>query len=224
MAKKADLIGSHFPTIYLTIISLLQGIALSQVVPIIITYFEIAEHPWTSIQLLPMLIMLFIIFVVWHHYAMGIFFLRWFPNIIDTLIPFMISIGQFFLISFLVIKTSISEIDVETWTIGFASIMVTGALPYYAASKRLEPDLFTNIMSRPNAVIHCRLTGKYHNLAGSFVLFQGLFAIVIVITQIEILLWLSFLFLIAHIILSEYLVLKTIKPHFVKSLDEFDKE
>ena len=42
MSKKAALIGSHFPTIYLTVISLLQGIALSQLVPNIITYVAVS--------------------------------------------------------------------------------------------------------------------------------------------------------------------------------------
>src|SRR5688500_10214080 len=104
MSKKAELAGNYFGAIYLTVISLLQGIALSQLVPEIITYFEIAESPWRNIHLIPFLMMLMIIFVVWHHYAIGIFFLRWFPNIIDTFIPFIISIGQFFLISFLNIE------------------------------------------------------------------------------------------------------------------------
>jgi hypothetical protein len=95
MSKKAELVGSHFPTIYLTVISLLQGIALSIIVPNFITYLDIVENPWSHVEVIPMVLMLLIIFIVWHHYAIGIFFLRWFPNIIDTIIPFVVSIGQF---------------------------------------------------------------------------------------------------------------------------------
>src|SRR4029453_15656752 len=104
MSKKAELIGSHYPTIYLTVISLLQGIALSQLVPYIIRYLETVENPWTDIHVL-----LFLFIFLWDHYSIGIFFLRLFPNIIDTIIPFIVSIGQFILISFLDFQTSVSD-------------------------------------------------------------------------------------------------------------------
>lgn len=223
MSKKAELIGSHFPTIYLTIISLLQGIALSQLVPIIITYFEMAEQPWTSIHGLPLLLMLLVIFIVWHHYAIGIFFLRWFPNIIDTIIPFFISIGQFFLVSFLTIKTSVSDMDVETWTKGFSLFIMMGSIAYFSAAWRLDPDSFTNIMSRQNAIEHCRRGKKFYTWSACSVLLQGMFGLLIIWLQREQLLMISFMFLLIHLILSEYLLLKMIKPHFVRALNEFDE-
>jgi len=67
MSKKAELVGSHFPTIYLTVISLLQGIALSIIVPNFITYLDIVENPWSHVEVIPMVLMLLIIFIVWHH-------------------------------------------------------------------------------------------------------------------------------------------------------------
>ena len=222
MRRKAELVGSHFPTIYLTVISLLQGIALSQLVPILITYFNIAEHPWTDMHLPPLLLMLMIIFIVWHHYAIGIFFLRWFPNIIDTIIPFFISIGQFFLISFLTIRTSLSDINVDLWTIGYAIFFVLGSSTYFAAAWRIDADLFTNIMSEQNAIIHSNHIRKYFKLAGVLVLFQGLFAFLIIGLGNHQLLWISLLFFIIHLVLTEYLLLSRIKPHFITALDEFD--
>ncbi len=224
MSKKAELIGNYYGTIYLTIISLLQGIALSQLVPNIITYFEIAEHPWTDIQLLPLTLMLLIIFIVWHHYAIGIFFLRWFPNIIDTIIPFVISIGQFFLISFLSIETSVSDINVETWTKGFTIILLAGSPAYFAAAWRLEPDMFTNIMSKQNAVTHCKRSSEFYNWAGLSILFQGLFAFLIVLLQRDELLLISFIFILLHLVLSEYFLLRNLKPYFIKFLDEYDAQ
>src|SRR5688500_17105502 len=181
MTKKAELVGSYFGTIYLTVISLLQGIVLSQLVPNIIAYSKYAEHPWTDIHLLPFLLMLLIIFVVWHHYAIGIFFLRWFPNIIDTIIPFVVSIVQFFLLSYLSIQNSVADIDIHTWTKGFALILISGCFAYFGASLRLEAALFTNIMSLQNAETHLRLSRKVYNFGGISVLVQGLFAALIVI-------------------------------------------
>ena len=225
MSKKAELTGSHFPTIYLTVISLLQGIALSQLVPYIINYFKIytdlPDSPWQDERILPMAITLLIIFIVWHHYAIGIFFLRWFPNIIDTIIPFMVSIGQFFLISFLVVEKTI-EVDVDSWAKGFAIIMVSGSLAYFSAAIRLDPDLFANIMNRANAVAHCKRGKQFYGLSGIAIFLQGLFGVIIVLLHREELLVVSLIIMMLYLIISEYLMLTHIKPHFIRSLDEYD--
>jgi len=224
MSKKAELVGSHFPTIYLTVISLLQGLALSIIVPNFITYLEIVENPWSHVEVLPMVLMLVIIFIVWHHYAIGIFFLRWFPNIIDTIIPFVISIGQFYLMSFLKIETAISDIDVVSWTIGFAIFVMIGSATYFAAFLRIDADLFTNLMSKANAIIHRDSTKKYFLMAGFSVLFQGTFALLISLLHKESWLVISLFLLLSHLIIFEYILIRFVKPHFVKALDEFEEE
>ncbi len=224
MSKKAEIIGSHFPTIYLTVISLLQGIALSQLVPNIITYLEMSEQPFMDIRLLPLILMLFVIFIVWHHYAIGIFFLRWFPNIVDTILPFLVSIGQFILISFITIKTSIDDINVVTWTKGFAIFVMLGSLAYFSASWRLEPDLFTNIMSKQNAEAHCKRAATIYNWAGISILIQGIFAGLIVLTGYHSLLLVSLVFFILHLYFTEYYKLRDLKPAFIRALDELDAE
>jgi hypothetical protein len=223
MSKKAELIGSHYPTIYLTVISLLQGIALSQLVPYIIRYLETVENPWTDIHVLPFLLMFLIIFLVWHHYAIGIFFLRWFPNIIDTIIPFIVSIGQFILISFLDFQTSVSDINMEAFTKGYAIYFILGSVAYFGAALRLEPALFTNLMSKQNAIIHGSLVRKYYNIEGWSILAQGFIAFFIVFMEQYSLLLISLIFFLAHIIVSEYFLLSKIRPHFDKALDEYEE-
>jgi len=224
MSKKAELVGSHFPTIYLTVISLLQGIALSQLVPYIITYFQLTNTPFAHIEILPLILMLLVIFIVWHHYAIGIFYLRWFPNIIDTIIPFVVSVGQFFLMSFLTIEVCISEIDIPSWTKGYSIFLMIGSFAYFAASFRIDADLFTNLMSKANAVIHRDVTKKYFFFAGFSILFQGLFALLIFLMHKESWLVVSLAFFLAHLIIFEYILLHSIKPHFIKSLDEMEEE
>ena len=224
MRKKAELVGSYFGTIYLTVISLLQGIVLSQLVPNIILYSKMSANPWTDLHLVPLVIMLMIILIVWHHYAIGIFFLRWFPNIIDTIIPFIVSIFQFFLLSYLTIETSVDDIDLYNFGKGFAGILLLGCLAYFGAAHRLDADLFTNIMNRDNAIIHVRHSQKYYNLGGLFILLQGVFAAAIIWLGREDLLWLSLVFLILHVGISEYFLLTAVKPHFVTSMDEFDED
>ncbi|MDQ3016836.1 MAG: hypothetical protein M3R25_09005 [Bacteroidota bacterium] len=223
MTKKAEIIGSHFPTIYLTVISLLQGIALSQLVPNLISFFELSKSPLTDLRILPLLLMLFVIFIVWHHYAIGIFFLRWFPNIIDTILPFLISLGQFILISLITIDTAIQDMNVTSWTMGFAAFVLLGSLAYFSAAWRLDPPLFNNLMSLENAEEHCRRAKNFYMWAGISILFQGLYGFLIVLVGQPALLLGSLIFFILHLILSEYFQLHNLKPHFMRAMDEFDE-
>ena len=225
MRTKAKLVGSYFGTIYLTVISLLQGIVLSQLVPEFIKYHKLSkltEDTWSNDLLLPFLLMLLIIFVVWHHYASGIFFLRWFPNIIDTIIPFIIGVFQFFLLSYLVIDTSLSDIDLKSWTQGFALILLSGSFGYFGACWRLNPKFFIDIMRPEDAEKHVTISKKYYARGGWSVLIQGIVASFVFLLGREDLLWISLILIIAHIILFEYYLLRTIQPHFEKAMDAYD--
>lgn len=224
MSRKADLMTGYFPNIYLGVTSLMQGLALSQLVPIFLTYMDIIEDPWSNIHLIPLVMMLIIIFIVWHHYAISIFYLRWFPNIIDTAVPFIIGMTQFVLIYYLNIKTSIDEIQLEPWTTAYGIFLTLGSFAYISASWRLEPDLFTNIMNEKASLVHAALTKKYYTVSGLSILGQGLFALVIPMLHMNWLLIISLILLISHLVLFEYFLLHSIKPHYNKAMDEFEEE
>jgi len=225
MRKKAELVGSHFPTIYLTVISLLQGISLSQLVPNTLEYLNTAEQPWNHLPIVAMLLMLLVIFIVWHHYAIGIFFLRWFPNIIDTIIPFFVSIAQFYLIGLLKVQDSVVSMDkIEAWTLGYAGMLIFGSLGYFAASWRIDAALFTNLMSLRNAIIHEGVTRKYFKVAGFSILGQGVVALILWMTDHTDWLLLSALLLLIHLVIFEIVLMKSIKPHFIQALDEFEED
>jgi len=100
MNRKANLVNNYFIQIYLTIIALLQSVALGNLVPHLISYFTSSRNSFFNVHTPPLLLTLLIIFIVWHHYVYGIIYLRWFPNILDAVIPFIISITQSFLIAF----------------------------------------------------------------------------------------------------------------------------
>ncbi len=222
MSKKAELVTGYFPNIYLSVTSLLQGIALSQLVPIILIYLRVVPNPWSDIHLLPLVIMMLIIFIVWHHYAISIFFLRWFPNIIDTLVPFLIGIGQFVLLSYINIETQIEEIQMEPWTLGFAGFLIAGSFAYFLAAWRMEAELFDNVMSKEATLIHTQLTRRYYNIAGISILGQGVFALLIGLMHWSNWLWASLILLISHLVIFEYFLLKSIKPHYVRAMDEYE--
>lgn len=222
MSKKAELVTGYFPNIYLSVTSLLQGIALSQLVPIILIYLRVVPNPWSDIHLLPLVIMMLIIFIVWHQYAISIFFLRWFPNIIDTLVPFLIGIGQFVLLSYINIETQIEEIQMEPWTLGFAGFLIAGSFAYFLAAWRMEAELFDNVMSKEATLIHTQLTRRYYNIAGISILGQGVFALLIGLMHWSNWLWASLILLISHLVIFEYFLLKSIKPHYVRAMDEYE--
>lgn len=222
MSKKAELVTGYFPNIYLSVTSLLQGIALSQLVPIILIYLRVVPNPWSDIHLLPLVIMMLIIFIVWHHYAISIFFLRWFPNIIDTLVPFLIGIGQFVLLSYINIETKVEDIQMEPWTLGFAGFLIAGSFAYFLAAWRMEADLFDNVMSKESTLIHTQLTRRYYNIAGISILGQGVFALLIGLMHWSILLWVSLILLVSHLVIFEYFLLTSIKPHYVRAMDEYE--
>ena len=223
MSKKAELLTGYYPNIYLSVTSLLQGIALSQLVPIILKYLDIVPQPWGKNEIYPLILMLLVIFIVWHHYAISIFFLRWFPNILDTLVPFLVGIGQFVLISFIDFKTTLSDIQVIPWTYGYAIFLIIGSFAYFSASWRLEPDLFLNTMSKPATLIHAELTKKYYTFSGFSILAQGLFAFLIILVHNDSLLLVSIILLITHLVLFEFFHFNSIKPHYVKAMDEYQE-
>lgn len=222
MIKLAKLIGTNFGSIYLTIMSLLQGIVISLLMPAMLHYFHSSPNPFTDIHLIPYLIMLQITFTVWHHYVMGVFYLRWFPNIIDTFIPFMISIIQFSMISFLEIDESISDIDLHRWILGFCIFMILGSFAYFAASIRMNPKYYLNMMQLEDAEAHVRRNVRFHFWAGVSILLQGLFAVLIVVLQDPGLLYFSAFFFLLHILVSEYVYIYIIRPPFTQALVSYE--
>lgn len=222
MIKLAKLIGTQFGSIYLTIMSLLQGIVISLLVPSMILYFETSPQPFSDIRLIPFLIMLQIIFTVWHHYVMGVFYLRWFPNLIDTFIPFMMSILQFAMISFLEIDTAVSDIQLQNWILSFGIFMSLGCFAYFAAAVRLKPQYFSNMLDEESAKAHVRRNGRFHFWAGVSILCQGLFAVVILWLDAPGLLYISTSFFLLHILLSEYVFIYIIRPPFAEAMGKYE--
>ena len=221
MNRKADFVNTYFGSIYLTIIALLQGIALFQLVPYLIDYFTSQQIRIANLYTVQLFLMLLIIFVVWHHYVNGILYLRWFPNIIDALIPFAISISEFFMMSFLKYDYKTSNINLHMWLQTFACFLIFGSIAYFAAAIRHQADLFTNMMDKKAAMIHGRNIRRFYKRAGVAMTLQALFSILILITHRDWLLWLSLLFFVLHIIISEYFHIRHIHPAFDKGISEF---
>ncbi len=218
--KKADFVNNYFGSIYLTIIALLQGVAIFELVPHLISYFTSSKIHFANIYTVHLFLTLLIIFTVWHHYVNGILFLRWFPNIIDALIPFAVSISEFFLISFLKYEGQPETMNTQAWAQSFILFLFMGSIAYFAAAIRHNPELFINFMSRETSIIHGKLVRRFYTMGGVSMFLQGLFAIFIIIIHSYWLLWFSLLFFVLHIVLAEYYHIKKLLPAFTKGLDE----
>lgn len=219
MNRKANLVNNYFIQIYLTIIALLQSVALGNLVPHLISYFTSPKNSFFSVHTPPLLITLLIIFIVWHHYVYGIIYLRWFPNILDAIIPFVISITQSFLIAF--VETQNAGDTIDQWIRSFAFFLFFGAGAYFAAALRHDAELFTNIMDRSASEAHKKNIWDFYSRAGASMILQFLFALMILLFHWDGLIWLSLVFFLLHIAISEHYHIRNIKPGFVKSVNDF---
>jgi hypothetical protein len=110
------------------------------------------------------------------------------------------------------------------WVRSFAFFLFFGAGAYFAAALRHDTELFTNIMDRPSSEAHKKNIRQFYTRTGVSMILQFLFALVILLFNWEGLIWLSLIFFLLHIAISEHYHLTNIKPGFVKSVDEFKEE
>jgi hypothetical protein len=84
---------SYFGQIYLTLSSIIQGVAagfLASIVTSNYRHFSAVPYILTFTTLL-------VIIEIWHEYAMGVMAFSWIPTIADTIIPFFFGVIEVFL-------------------------------------------------------------------------------------------------------------------------------
>jgi hypothetical protein len=220
--KKADLVSNFYSSIYLTFISLLQGIALVLLLPEFIVFLRTTDHPFTDFNILPFVLTLLIVFTIWHHYTFQVLYLKWFPNISDAILPFLIAISEFFLISYATTKTPGSGVDVDGWIRAFAAFLFLTGIAYFGILRN-DIDLFSNIMTRKNAIRHDHHNRTIGKILGCFMILQALAALAMRWWHAERWLWLSLFLFVVHIAFTEYYVMTRIKPFFIKAIEEFEE-
>jgi hypothetical protein len=129
---------------YLTMISIVQGVALSLLVakaPELTGWgwTEIFAFTWTLDSILPLLskgayiVTTFLLIVLtWHSYFWLAAIARWVPTILDSVLFFVFGAFEFMLID------SLSHPDSFAWFYFFASIGLLSAIQYKYNSKRLD--------------------------------------------------------------------------------------
>ncbi|CAN2040193.1 hypothetical protein GMMP15_1590032 [Candidatus Magnetomoraceae bacterium gMMP-15] len=88
-------IRSSFPSMYITLISIIQSSLLGYC----LSYFLKEDFDgFTTGEWVRGVSSLIFAILVWNEYRMGSTVFRWVPWLIDAIIPFLLALGQFFLI------------------------------------------------------------------------------------------------------------------------------
>lgn len=139
-------------TVYLTAIALFQGIALALLLNYFVGFWVQNLDAKSLSELFRGRGRYFIfsgmaIFTIWHHYVYRILYLKWFPSIWDTIIPF--SLGTFEILMILLLKHIMDIKIVSYWCYSASLLSFCGVAAYghgiiIADPKRYPPSLLVN--------------------------------------------------------------------------------
>ena len=128
-------INENFPSAYLTLISIIQGVSLGILANNTFTYIKdpcLAE-PWESF--LPYSIMcFFLIIIVTYEYVWFIGVFHWSPKIWDTFIPFFLGISEIVPMFYLT--------SPKIWWLCTAGFSVCGAFGFYNSLRNCKEPMF----------------------------------------------------------------------------------
>nr|VFK33436.1 MAG: hypothetical protein BECKMB1821I_GA0114274_104524 [Candidatus Kentron sp. MB]VFK76167.1 MAG: hypothetical protein BECKMB1821H_GA0114242_104424 [Candidatus Kentron sp. MB] len=194
----SKLMENFFPEAYLTVIALIQGGVLALLVSKMSTFImEDSEVP-----ILEFLLSFGHIFIVWHHYLYGSFYFRWTPTSLDSLLPFLLGMSQYFSVEFLFHP----ETHYIKYSISFFYLF--GSIAYIYAAHVTSHELFSNLMSDNASYHHTKNVRLAGYVAGGSTLFQSVFSFLtfsffVDIFSREAWLFTLLLLLMAHIVIYE---------------------
>jgi len=206
-----DIVEKHFASIYLTVIALIQGIALS----VLSTNFLSDLHSQPPLLIERYTLVALTIFITWHHYMYGVIYLRWFPGILDTLLPLSIGASQF------VAAGSIQDNDPYYWLIFLSLFFLFAGFAYFNAAKRTKIELFLSSFTAEMSAQYCRYIWRCHIFAGIFCFAHFVFISIIATKMLPYnMIHASIIMSIIYIASYEIYYLKYIKPHYLLMLRE----
>lgn len=215
-SSEFDLVENYFPTIYLTIIALIQGIALSTLAGNFVQEIKSGFSVTEPIYYARYIVASTIIFSTWHHYMYGIIYLRWFPSLLDTLIPLSLGAAQFVITG---IIREPSQANWYYWLLSLSLFFLISGVAYLNAAVKTTPLLFTGRYGK-------ELSGKYTKyikLCNFLAAFSGFmhcaFTLMIAYQQIAYdMIFVVEIMLLIHAAAYEIYYKKRIKPHYLLML------
>ena len=163
---KQRLKGS-FSLVYLTLLSVIQGVALADLALIVSTGYQ----QFTVVRWLLVLVNFGVVITIWHTFTMHITLWGWIPDLRDTIIPFMIGAVE------LVLNHTIS-LSLSEWLFIMAIIASMAMLAiWYVGQRAKEEDENTTMLSLLRK--HLRLYALYNLGVGA------LYLLLAVVSRVE---------------------------------------
>jgi hypothetical protein len=128
-------IAPYFSSAYVTIISIVCGVALAAVFYTAIENGVVQKDNYHPVIIWELLIAIVSTAVIWHGYIKIIQYKAWPINLYDTLIPITFSV--------IIVLLSLSVEDIRYFSLCFSSLCLTGSLAYKHALVELNRNLAT---------------------------------------------------------------------------------
>jgi hypothetical protein len=127
---------------YLTLVSIMQSLALGYLLQTLgSTLIANGGLPWNMI--FQSLTVLICIVLVWHEYAIGTVVYWWRLDIMDSAIPFIIGIAEYFSIAVIAIPEThkhLGAVRYALWVWSLAAFALTGTIAYINQSSKAKAE------------------------------------------------------------------------------------
>jgi hypothetical protein len=160
-------IKDQFAPAYLTLTSIIQGVALAALVARVeATYAAFGTADWL------LTVATFVAFLaVWHEYLMQALAYVWLPSLLDSLVPFAFLAGEFFMAHFV-------SHGLRGWLLALGLVMLVGALAQIVTGMQAYPYAENRAIARllkPHSRFRAALDGTIVLLcAGAWALYDAL--------------------------------------------------
>lgn len=206
-------VENHFGSMYLTVIALIQGIALATIAE----QFFAGSASGQGVDCHRYVFSGLVVFAIWHHFMYGAAFLNWWPSAFDSFIPFGLGASEFAMIQLL------NNEDLSRWILATVVLGLFASAAYLNAAVRIRASLFSHLMSDTDATMHVRHVRWCHGVASTLCLVLALCAAVFVrVSQPHRWLMLAPYLLGTHIVVYEFAYTLKIKPFFRRAIGEAD--
>lgn len=187
-----SLITNYFVSCYLALISLLQGIAIYLFTDYCFEYIFMPQTSMISISLSQIFFIIIIMCFMWHHYVLGVIYLRWIPGILDTIIPIFLGVFELSMIMQTFIITNDKMQNITRFEYNKYNIMIIGILLIIAGFAYLNASIKHNAKYLKNIIKNSHHSKNYskkiktlHYSMGSLCLLWGSINLICSIDAVE---------------------------------------
>lgn len=127
---------------YLTLVSITQGLALGYLLQVAGGEFHL-HGTIGVVTAAQYFVAMFFLVMIWHEYAMGTVLFNWRLGLVDSVIPFMFGVAEYFMINVVEIPIDghhLSASRLALWLLSLAIMAAVSCVAYINQSTHVEPD------------------------------------------------------------------------------------